>query len=182
MVAELKLMTIEEFARLDNDECSHELSDGELITMPPPGYERGLIVANLIGAIKPFVKAQGLGAVLSNSGFTIGRDPDTVLAPDIAYVQATAPSAAPPPRGYPEFLPDLVFEIVSPSDNAAYVQRKVQKYLSAGVSMVVVIWPLTRTVSVHHTEGSSVMLSETDQLSFGEIIPGFSVAVNDLFA
>lgn len=183
MVVRAKTLTVETFAQLEEDGCAHELVEGDLVTMPPPGYEHAIIVMRIGRVIGNYVEQHKLGDVLSNGGFTIERDPDSVLAPDIAFVRSAGrPVGERRDTGYPALLPDLVIEVVSPSDTAAYVQRKVQKYLGAGIAMVAVIWPMTRTVSVHRGDRTEKLLTETDQLEGGEIIPGLSVAVADLFA
>jgi len=182
MAIDVKLITSEELFQMEDDGFTYELIDGELIRMPPPGFQHAEIVSTVIYEIVNHVRRHALGKVLGNGGFNIRRDPDTVLAPDVAFVRTRGTGNQPPPiLGYPDFVPDIAFEVVSPSDSASYVQRKVQNYLVAGVPMVVILWPQTRTVTVHGLDGSAVTLSESDQFEGGSILPGLSVPVTNFF-
>ena len=158
-----------------------ELVRGELHTMIPPGFEHGRIALNLGAAIATYVKAHRLGAaVAAETGFLISRDPDTVRAPDVAFVRASR--APTPSRGYYPGAPDLAVEVLSPDDRPGYVREKVAEWLEAGAQAVWVVDPRTRMVTVHAPDGEPRVLGERDTLPGGEVLPGFRVAVADIFA
>src|SRR3954451_22747018 len=112
-------MTAEELFQLPDDGLRHELVEGELRTIPPAGFEHGDIALELAFRVKAFVRQHRLGAVLAaEAGFVLGRDPPTAWAPGVAFVRA---DRVPPPgerRRFAELAPDLVAEVVSPSDRA----------------------------------------------------------------
>ena len=158
-----------------------ELVRGELRTMIPPGFEHGRIAVNLTGPIASHVKTHGLGTVVAaETGFFLSRDPDTVRAPDVAFVRATRPAG--PPRGYYPGAPDLAVEVLSPDDRPGYVREKVAEWLEAGTLAVWVVDPGKRTVTVHEPGERAAVFSEGELLSGGDLLPGFELAVHDVFA
>ncbi len=159
-----------------------ELVRGELIMMSPAGFEHCRIAANLTAALVPFVRRGGLGVVLgTEGGFVIGHDPDTVRAPDVAFVSA----ARVPEKtvlGFFRGAPDLAVEVVSPNDRASDVLLKVLDWLRAGCRMVWVVDPQTRTVSVHRGPKEVSVLDTSDSLNGNDVLPGFTLPVADVFA
>jgi Uma2 family endonuclease len=158
-----------------------ELLGGELIMMSPAGFDRGGIAGNIALALGTFVKQRSLGAVVTaEPGFQIAHDPDTVRVPDVAFVRA---DRIPPcgVKGFFQGAPDLAVEVVSPSDPPADVAAKSQEWLSGGGRMVWVVDPESRTVAVH-TAASVTVLGESETLNGGDVLPGFSVAVAEVFA
>src|SRR5881628_1829499 len=101
------LMTAAELLAMRSDDLRHELVKGELRTAPPNGFEHGVLGSNLAARVHQHAIANDLGRVLnSGTGFYLSRDPDTVRAPDVAFVgKARIPS--PPPKGFFEGAPDL---------------------------------------------------------------------------
>jgi len=125
---------------------------------------------------------QTQGRVLTCApGFTLARNPDTVRAPDVAYV-SRARWAGPMPHGYGEFAPDLAVEIQSPHDRPGAVLVKVGDWLNAGTLMVWVIDPIRRTVAVYGADGSHALLDDVESLDGGDVLPGFTYAVAGLLA
>ena len=155
---------------------------GELMMMAPAGFRHGRIACTVAAIIRDFAQGRGLGAVLSaETGFQIGHDPDTVRAPDVAYV-AIERIPQTEPVGFFPGAPDLAVEVLSPGDPAGDVLAKVQDWLDAGCRAVWVVDPKTRTVSVYHSRRQITVLSESETLDGGEVLPGLRVAVADLFA
>jgi len=174
------ITTAEELLRAgDIGRC--ELVRGELRMMIPPGAKHGWVAINLTGPILNHVKANSLGAVYAaETGFQISRDPDTVRAPDLAFVRADRPG--PPDRGYYPGAPDLAVEVLSPDDRPGYVRDKVAEWLEAGVRAVWVVDPRARTVVVHESNVEPRVLGDGDTLPGGDVLPGFALAVAEIFA
>lgn len=159
-----------------------ELLRGELIMMSPPGFEHGRIVVRLGGRLGAYAEKESLGLVAAGDpGFLIAQDPDTVRAPDVAFIGADrVPNT--PIEGYFQGAPDLAVEVLSPTDRAGEVLAKVQDWLDAGCRAVWLVDPKTRTVTVYHSRTDIVVLRESDELTGGEVVPGFAVPVAEIFA
>jgi len=117
----------------------------------------------------------------ADPGFTLARRPDTVRAPDLAYVSRERHPAA-MPDGFPEFAPDLAVDVRSPSDRTGAVVTKVTDWLSAGTALVWVVEPLRQSVVVYRADGSVTVLGIEDALSGEELLPGFAMPLATLFA
>lgn len=177
------LMTAEELSRLAEDEWHYELVDGRLVRMSPTTGRRGRIVMALLRAVDRFVEEHQLGEVFpAKTGFRISSDggTDTVLAPDLAYVRAGREPAS-GAEGYPHLAPDLVAEVASPSQGRLEMGAKAQRWLSAGVRLVWIVAPETRTVEVWRGEGVVRIVTAEEELSGEEVLPGLVFAVTDLF-
>jgi Uma2 family endonuclease len=159
-----------------------ELVRGELTMVSPPGFRHGRVETRITHALNSFVESRGLGVVVSGeSGFHIARDPDTVRAPDVAFIRAERLTDG-VPVGFFQGAPDLAVEIVSPGDRASELTAKVQDWLGAGSCVVWVVDPETRTVSVCRSRTDIVVLTSSDTLPGGDLLPGFSMPVNVIFA
>ena len=173
-------VTADELLRIPDDGWRYELLRGRLLRDPPAGAEHSWLGVTLGASLRDFVHAANLGFVFgADCGFKIATDPDTVRAPDVAFVAAARLPAGPPP-GYVPFAPDLAVEIVSPSDRMSDITRKVIDYLDAGTRLVWVIDPSTRTAAVHRGRGDVLMLREDDMLVGGDVLPGFRLPLVDL--
>jgi Uma2 family endonuclease len=175
----LHRMTAEDLWNLPRDDMRHELVRGELRTMPFYGFEHGVIAANFACVLAPFVKLHGLGAVVG-TGFIIARDPDTVRAPDIAFVRQ-ARISTPRPIKFWLGAPDLGVEVVSPSDTVFEIDEKVQELLDAGTEEVIVVNPRQKTVKIFRKGQTSLVLGATDTLENLSVLPGFRCPVADIF-
>jgi Uma2 family endonuclease len=177
-----KVVTAEEVRQmsesLDGSRC--ELLQGELIQMTPAGVRHGEIVLAVGEVLRGFVKRTQLGRVASNDpGIFTERDPDTVLAPDLAYwTRERLPKS---PEGFAEIPPDLVVEVVSPYDTQKYLHRKVLYYLDHGVRAVWVVDPATETVVVYRSRQEIRVLAKDDEISAPDVLPGFSCRVGEFF-
>ena len=180
--------TAEDLIARADDTWRYELVQGKLVRMPPTGYEHGHVALNLLRAVDGFVEANGLGSVSPpETGFLLSRpdEPDTVLAPDLAFVSAarTPVRGSPDWKGFPRLVPDLVVEIASPSQGQPELAAKARVWLSAGVRLVWIVWPVIRRVDVWQpgSDEPAYTLEETDQLEGGDVLPGFTCAVDRLF-
>jgi len=159
-----------------------ELVRGELIMVSPAGYAHGSIAGRITQALGEFVRPRGLGDVLgAEPGFYIAHDPDTVRAPDVAFVRADRIPTDDETRFF-EGAPDLAVEVLSPNDRASEVNAKVQDWLDAGCRMVWVVDPETKTVSVYRSRAHIEVLGVSDTLLGGDVLPGFSLPVAEIFA
>jgi Uma2 family endonuclease len=139
------------------------------------------LVVNLTLPLAQHVRTQQLGIVLgAETGFLIGRDPDTVRAPDIAFVRRDRIPPTGVPRTYWPGQPDLAVEVVSPNDTVFEVDEKVQEWVRAGVALVWVVNPRQRTVMVYRSLTDVAILTENDTLSGETIVPGFQCPVRDI--
>lgn len=179
-------LTAEEFAQLPDepDGSRMELVDGEVIVVPPPNFEHGAVSARLIGLLILAAKPNPELVVAENAGFVLRRDPDLVRAPDVAVVsQPNKRSRS--SAGYLEGAPDLAIEVVSPSDTAVAIQQKVTEYLEAGAKRVWVVWPDTKSVTVHRPDGTAITHTRGAHVTAddaGLALDEFSIAVAGLFA
>jgi Uma2 family endonuclease len=175
------LTTADQLLSLPDDGMRHELVEGELTTTTPAGHEHGEIVFRLTGLLWQFLRDNPIGVAFgAETGFWIGSDPDTVRAPDVAFVSKDRAAEVTARRGFGRGSPDLVAEVVSPDDTYAEVDLKVDQWLGAGSRLVWVVNPRARKVLVR-TPDSTVIRSATDTLDGGEVLPGFSCAVAELF-
>lgn len=159
-----------------------ELVRGRLVVREPPGTRHGVIAANLAYHVSGFVRAHALGVVCAqDTGFKIATDPDTIRAPDVAFIAAERATRI-PPRGYAGFAPDLVAEILSPDDRPADVLAKLAEWLEAGTKLVWLIDSRRSTVHVYRQDGSLSVLGEHDSLEGENILPGFVCSLTQIFA
>jgi Uma2 family endonuclease len=142
----------------------------------------GQICGNAYFLIRSHANASDLGHVLCNdSGVIAERGPDTVRGADVAfYTYALAPKG-PLPEGYLPVVPELVVEVVSPSDRWPKVLAKVAEYLVAGVSVVIVLDGERTSAMVFHDDGTTRTLPADDELTLPDLLPGFSVMVRRFF-
>lgn len=174
-----QLVTAEQLLEMPGIERA-ELIRGEIVEMVPPGAEHGRVAARLTMRLANYAECKRLGVVYGETGFRVARDPDTVRAPDVAFVRASRASKA--TAGFFEGAPDLAIEVVSPNDSAAELFAKVQDWLGAGAATVWVVDPRTQTVSVYGPRGSAHVLSAADRLAGDDVLPGFDLPVAEIFA
>jgi len=170
-----QITTAEQLFATNLQHC--ELIGAELVMTSPAGFDHGRFASRIVAALENHVARQGLGIVTTaEAGFQLARDPDTVRAPDVAFVQV---DRVPPGgvKGYFQGAPDLAVEVVSPSDRPDEVAAKVQDWLQAGCSTVWVVEPANRTVAVHRLGNQVAILTTVDTLTGGDVLPGFSMPV-----
>jgi Uma2 family endonuclease len=175
------LMTATDLLTLRLEHKSTELVRGKLVVREPPSTYHGRVQSTLNLIVASYVRAKALGAVFGqDTGFKIASDPDTVRAPDLAFVDR-ARTAQIPPRGYAAMAPDLVAEILSPDDRPGEVLAKVGEWLEAGVRLVWVIDPERRVATAYHADGDVATVASDSTVSGEPVLPGFSFRLAELF-
>jgi len=177
-----QVLTAQDVERISLPGKVTELIRGHLVVREPPGTRRGVIAANLTYYLSDFARRHELGLVLAqDTGFKIASDPDTVRAPDVAFV-ARARVERIPPRGYAELAPDLLAEILSPDDRPAEVLAKVADWLAAGTELVWLVDPERSEVRVSRRDGSLAVVQAAESLDGEGVLPGFACALAQVFS
>ena len=162
-----------------------ELIDGRIVPLSPPGGEHAVLSVGVAAPLATFVRAHKLGFVLGGAGFVIRRNPDTVRAPDAAFLSFKRAGD----RMSPSFLtcaPELVVEVVAPNDRRSEIDAKVQMWCEFGVDVTWVVDPRRREVRVvtraaDGSAGPSRTLVVGDVLDGAPALPGFTLPVADVF-
>jgi len=174
------LMTAEELSHLNLPRQRTELVRGVLVVREPAGYRHGEVTMSLSAAIHDFVRPRKLGRVLAaETGFKLSSNPDTVRAPDVAFLRAER-VPEPPPAGYAALAPDLAAEVLSPDDRPGEVLEKVGDWLNAGVRLVWVVDPARGLARVYRADGTETLLGDGDAFDGEEVLPGFSCRIADV--
>jgi len=148
------LLTAEQLLDMSIQDKHVELIKGVLVVREPPGGRHGRIAANVAFELLKHVRANELGVVYAaETGFALSRHPDTVRAPDVAFIRGDR-LPSPEPNGYPELGPDLVVEVLSPGDRPGEVHAKIADWLSASTRLVWVIDPDRRIARVYRQDGA----------------------------
>ena len=174
-----KSITADELLLLPDDGYQYELARGELIKMPPPGKEHGVVSSRFGYALSNYAETNDCGTVGDNHGYRLESNPDTVRAPDVAWFAPGHPAEL--VSGYPEQAPDLVVEIKPPNDTPREVAARAAMWLRCGSREVWYGDPEHTTVTRYRPGAKPEVLSEDDLLDGGDLLPGFSVPVWRLF-
>lgn len=171
---------LERLQSLTEGDYQMELVGGEIIAMSPSGYESEEVASRVLGKLFPYVDAAGLGRVTgSSAGFTLPNS-DT-RAPDVSFVRAERLKVS--PRSFAELAPDLMVEVKSPSDDLGKLRAKIASFLSQGTVVGILINPEERWVEVHRPgQDGAVVLRDGDVLSFPDLLPGWEVPIESIWA
>jgi Uma2 family endonuclease len=174
------LLTADELERMPGDDSLRtELDEGELITMPPAGWEHGDLAGTFAVILGGYARKHGLGRVqTADAGFRLSAD--TVRAPDVAFVRQERVEAI-QSKGFAKGPPDLAVEIFSPSDSIRQLMRKVKQYFAAGCHTVWIVYPDAREIHVLEASGADHLLRGPDVIEAPELLPGFSARVSEFF-
>ncbi|MFW6079017.1 MAG: Uma2 family endonuclease [Gemmatimonadota bacterium] len=175
-------LTIEEFERLPEDAWRTELVRGRVVREPPAGFEHGRRAVRIASPIDAYVREHELGVVLAaETGFVLAEDPPTVRAPDVAFVAADRVPEGEDAQSFARLAPDLAVEVVSPSNTMSQLYAKVTDYLDAGTRLVWLADSSNRIVTVLDAAGRVRLLRAGETLDGGDVLPGFRLAVGDIF-
>ncbi len=182
MVTTTRLVTAEELLDMPDDGYKYELIRGELKKMSPAGQFHGEYGSNINISLGGYVKSNRLGKTYNaDTGFMLETDPDTVRAPDVAFISNERLAEIGESAGYALGAPDIAVEVISPNDRYTEVDEKIAEWLDAGCRAVIVVNPRRRTVNVHRSPTEMLILAESDTLKIDDIVPGWSMPVKDIF-
>ena len=177
-----KLLTAEQLIVLPTAGRRLELVEGELYQMPPAGARHGKFAMRIGSRLETYASRHRLGLVFAaETGFILSRNPDTVLAPDVSFVSYDTLTTGDVPASFLELAPDLAVEVKSPGDSNREVREKAEQWLAAVTSVVWVLDPDDRTATVYAPRQAPQVLTEAESLTGGDLVPGFQVAVRELF-
>ncbi len=175
------LMTADEFATMQFDQPV-ELVRGEVVELNRPGMLHGVVCLNVAAKLHAWAKETDFGPVIGNdSGVITATDPDTVRGPDVYVIRQSRLVSGELSRGWLSVPPDLVVEVLSPSDRWSEVHLKIAEYLSFGVPLVWVVDPDQRCVHQFRPDTTPDRLDETDSINGGDVLSGFECPVADFF-
>ncbi|MGE3855227.1 MAG: Uma2 family endonuclease [Planctomycetota bacterium] len=169
-------LTVEQFLDLPDTDDRHELVNGRLTIMPPPEFPHAQVQFNIGGALHYWIRTIGRGRGLGEVACHLAEG--LVRAPDLCWVEHLPEGGSPRKL---EGAPDLVIEIRSPRDSWKAMTDKAAEYLTHGGRLVWLIDPERRLVEVHRNDASPLTLTESDALQGGDVLPGFSIGVAEIF-
>lgn len=182
------LMTAEELLANPVPNKRTELVRGRLMVREPVGLRHGDLAARVLVAVSVHLRAEqrarGLSeprgrVVAAETGFALQRNPDTVRAPDVAYIRADR-WPGDDWNGFAEFAPDLAVEVLSRSARPGETLAKIADWLDAGALLVWLIDPVRRLARVYRADGSEAILGVAETLSGEDVIPGLEIRMTDL--
>lgn len=175
-------VTAEELLKMHAKGERGELFRGVFCPTMPAGVQHGKVAGQLHFLLATVVNSAQSGTLLINGpGVILGRNPDTVRAPDIAYYSAEKMPLDADVPGYTEIIPDLVVEVVSPSDGPYETSDKAHMWIACGVRLAWVVYPVTKSVQVIQPGGLAAALGEDSTLDGDDVLPAFSCRVGDIF-
>jgi Uma2 family endonuclease len=176
------LLTAVEFGKLPEDGVPKELIRGRVVPMNIPAPRRGQICAKIIRVLSRFLDTHDIGHLISNdSGVITEQNPDTVRGADVVYCSYERIPRGPLPAGYLSVVPELVFEVLSPTDRWREVRAKTNEYLAAGVTTVCVLNPVAQTIHVYCNDLPDRILEADQDLTLPETLGDFRSPVKLFF-
>lgn len=178
-----KLYTADDLYRISSQGDNarlYELARGVLIEMSPNFIEHSKLAMWLVHLLLLFVDPEDLGDVTGpDGGYKLFTDPDTVRAPDVAFI---AKARRQKQDGYYLGAPDLAVEIMADSNTVNDTRDKIIEYFQAGTRLVWIVHPKSQTVDVYHRSITDIRILDIDGvLDGGDVLPGFTLTVRELF-
>jgi Uma2 family endonuclease len=178
-----RLLTAAEYARLPDDGRKTELVRGRIVEVPPTYPFHGFVCGKIYKYVERFVEAEKLGRVMTNdAGVLTERDPDSLRGADVCYYSFQRLPLGPiPEEEYFTVAPDLIFEVLSPSDRWPKVMDKISEYLEVGVTVVCVVIPSDRTAVVYRNAPKPEPFAADAELILPDVLPGFRIPLRQFF-
>ena len=174
--------TIEEFRRLPLEGRRWELLDGKVVQVEPHALETSAITAVVLGAVVNYVRTSDLGLVLDpGCGYRCWPGHVTVRVTDGSFTRHETIPADRDRRDFPHWAPDLIVEVFSPFERAATMIERVAMFLQAGTQLVWIVDPAHQTVTVFTQRAALWTIGASEMLEGGDVLPGFSVPVAEIF-
>lgn len=175
-------MTFEEAAALDPDEAGGELDEGKLVPVTRSTWRHGKIAGNVYWLLRLYAREHaGWSLAIGDPGTKLARDPDVLRGPDVAVVRIEREPLGRGVNGWLEGAPDLAVEVIGDSQAFSELARKALEYLAAGGRMVWVVDPEPGRVMVFSPPNQIRILGGEDVLDGGDVLPGFSCRVSEIF-
>jgi Uma2 family endonuclease len=174
-------VTADELLALPVHGVRYELIRGELRAISPPGFQHGLVSLRIAQLLAEHAGASGCGVAVGEAGFVLETSPDTVRAPDAAFIARQRADAVGVIPGYWPGAPDLAVEVLSPSDDPDEVRARALAWLEAGTTAVLVIDPRGQTATVHRTTGETTHAT-LDTIDLSDPVPGFSLHLSSVLS
>jgi Uma2 family endonuclease len=186
MTEQEKLLTVDDLweisHRPENDGKKFELIEGVVYEMHPPGERHGIVTTLILSSLFIHVKINRLGRVTTETAYYLPTDPHNPLSPDIAFTRTER--LKPPVEGYVPQMPDFVVEVKSPDNTLNELKHKAERYLKNGVKLVWIVQPGRKKVHICTSGESGMVVTVSgigDTLDGGDIVPGFTLVVRDIF-
>ncbi|BAY90046.1 MULTISPECIES: Uma2 family endonuclease [unclassified Tolypothrix] len=173
-------LTVEDLEKMQQQYPDYrmELVKGNVIVMSPSGYESDEVAATIVSYLYNWVKPRKLGRITASSaGFRLPNS--DVRAPDASFVLAERLRRS--PKSFAQLAPDLIVKVKSPSDNLEDIRGKIQEFLSLGTKVGILLNPDEQIVEVYNVGKEVIVLHNGDVLTVPELLPGWEVAVSDLW-
>ena len=175
-------ITAQQLAEMDHQHQRLELVKGVLQMMAPAGSEHGRIASRILVRLATHVEQFDLGETYAaETGFLIERNPDTVRAPDAAFLSHQALEVMGDVTGFLPTAPELLVEVVSPNDSFSAVESKARQWLDAGTQVVIVADPENKTLRAYYPDKESQMFGAGDVFEAGDVCRGWKLEVDDVF-
>ena len=175
-----RLVTAEELERFPSDDNRFELVAGHLVPMTPVSFAHGRTVIQFGSLLHEYIRKRKLGVVVAEVGFILATDPDTVRAPDLAFLRPEH-IPTPDPRGFWPGAPDLAVEVLSPDDRPGEMRLRIDEYLTSGVDAVIIVDPDLKSVELHRPSRAMLTLADANTLDLDDVLPGFHCRVGEMF-
>ena len=185
MATQKTLLTADEFYDFCcKNDGRYELVDGEVVELSPVNDEHSGIASNIVTEFNNYSRKRGFGQAGVEAGYIVLSGPDTVRGPDVSF-RLVPRNRRRQNAGFLPDAPDIAVEVVSPSNTAAEMDRKIREYLAAGAQRVWVVYPPTpsasRRVVIHHPDGATTIYTGDDVITDEELLPGFSLPLSEIF-